>query len=435
MKPGTFLLSAILLAASAAAQDSETSSIVIIGDRLIDATGAGINEDYAVVIQGERIAEVGPKDRVRIPLGAEVIDVSGATVLPGLADVHVHPAFYLAGPRDFEDDSLSALRASAILRQALDAGITLMRDLGARHNVGIGLKHALAKGYIEGPRLIVANGVVGQTGAHAAEFELMVPPKWLLASDSPGEWRKHIRENFKLGADVTKVTSPFTREEIEIAVEETHNLGAMIAVHAGGRKGGKPVSPNWYSDPEMMMVEWAVAAGADTIEHLYPMKNQATVIAMMSKKGTIVVPTIRGIGRSTREPTESDIRFQLTPAHAEDRFRKLHEAGVPMAIATDVEGGRQGEIGNYYIQELEQFIEWGYSPQEAIEAATRVGAMACGLADSVGTLEAGKLADLIVVPGNPLENIKVLTRPILVIQGGKVVRDRRSTDSMRNVTP
>ena len=159
MKPGTLLLSAILLAASAAAQDSETSSIVIIGDRFIDATGTGVNEDYAVVIQGERIAEVGPKDRVRIPAGAEVIDVSGATVLPGLADVHVHPAFYLAGPREFEDDSLSALRASAILRQALDAGITLMRDLGARHNVGIGLKHALAKGYIEGPRLIVANGV------------------------------------------------------------------------------------------------------------------------------------------------------------------------------------------------------------------------------------------------------------------------------------
>ena len=390
MKPGTFLLSAILLAASATAQDSETSSIVIIGDRLIDATGAGVHEDYAVVIQGERIVEVGPKDRVRIPMGAEVIDASRTTVLPGLADVHVHPAFYLAGPREFEDDSLSALRASAILRQALDAGITLMRDLGARHNVGIGLKHALAEGYIEGPRLIVANRVVGQTGAHASEFELMVAPKWLLTSDSPGEWRRHIRTNLKLGADVTKVTSPFTREEIEIAIEETHNLGAMIAVHAGGRKGGKPASPNWYSDPEMMMVEWAVAAGADTIEHLYPMKNQATVIAMMKKKGTIVVPTIRGIGRRTREPTESDIRFQLTRAHAEDRFRKLHEAGVPMAIATDVEGGRQGEIGDYYIQELEQFIEWGYSHQEAIEAATRVGAMACGQARFRGNFGSGE---------------------------------------------
>ena len=156
----------------------------------------------------------------------------------------------------------------------------------------------------------------------------MVEPKWLLASDSLGEWRRNIRTNFKLGADVTKVTSPFTREEIEVAIEETHNLGAMIAVHAGGRKGGKPVAPNWYSDPEMMMVEWAVAAGADTIEHLYPMKNQAAVIAMMREKGTIVVPTIRGVGRRTREPTESDIRFQLTPADAEDRFRALQGAGV-----------------------------------------------------------------------------------------------------------
>ena len=435
MKSVRLFLFAIFLSASAASQDSETHSVVIIGDRLLDATGAGVSEDHAVVIQGDRITNVGPRDQVRIPAGAEVIDVSGATVLPGLADVHVHPAFYLAAPRDFEDDSLSALRASAILRQALDAGITLMRDLGARHNVGIGLKLALAKGYIEGPRLIIANGVVGQTGAHASEFELMVPPKWLLASDSPGEWRRNIRTNFKLGADVTKVTSPFTREEIEIAIEETHSLGAMIAVHAGGRKGGKPVTPGWYSDPEMMMVEWAVAAGADTIEHLYPMKNQAAVIAMMKEQGTIVVPTIRGIGRRTREETESDIRFQLTREHAEDRFRKMHEAGVPMAIATDVEGGRQGEIGNYFIEELEQFITWGYSHQEAIEAATRVGAMACGVADSVGTLEAGKLADLIVVPGNPLENIKVLARPILVVQGGKVVRDNRSTSTAIEATP
>ena len=435
MKPGTLLLSSFLLATNSAAQDTETSTIVVIGDRMIDATGASAKENYAVVIEGDRIVGIGPKDSVRIPPGAEIIATSGATVLPGLADVHVHPAFYLAGPRDFEDDSLSVLRASAILRQALDAGITLMRDLGARNNVGIGLKHALTEGYIEGPRLIVANGVIGQTGAHASEFELMVEPKWLLASDSLGEWRRNIRTNFKLGADVTKVTSPFTREEIEVAIEETHNLGAMIAVHAGGRKGGKPVAPNWYSDPEMMMVEWAVAAGADTIEHLYPMKNQAAVIAMMREKGTIVVPTIRGVGRRTREPTESDIRFQLTPADAEDRFRALQGAGVPMAIATDVEGGRQGEIGNYYIQELEQFIKWGYTHQEAIEAATRVGAMACGLADSLGTLETGKLADLIVVPGNPLEDIKVLTRPLLVIQGGKIVRDRRATDSMMEVTP
>ena len=177
MKPGTLLLSSFLLATNSAAQDTETSTIVVIGDRMIDATGASAKENYAVVIEGDRIVGIGPKDSVRIPPGAKIIATSGATVLPGLADVHVHPAFYLAGPRDFEDDSLSALRASAILRQALDAGITLMRDLEARNNVGIGLKHALAEGYIEGPRLIVA----------------LLHRSWLSAKSTYGGGRGNIR--------------------------------------------------------------------------------------------------------------------------------------------------------------------------------------------------------------------------------------------------
>ena len=425
-------------AATMPAQEESRPPLVIIGDTLIDSTGAPSKKGQAVVIEGNRITQIGPRSQIRVPDGAQVIEVPGTTVLPGLVDAHTHPAFYLPHPREFEDDSLCALRGAAILKQALDSGITLVRDLGARHNVAIGLKLAIQKGYLEGPRFVVANQVMASTGAHGGEFELMLPEKVMVPSDSPGEWRRNIRKNFALGADFTKVTPPFTAEEVQVAVETTHSLGALISVHAGGRKGGKPVTPGWYADWDMMMVEWAVAAGADIIEHLYPMKNEAQVIEMMKRQGTILVPTVSTSRRGAREswdhPSEDDNRFQLSGKHYEDRFRKMHQAGIPMAVATDVEGQYQNKIAGFYNAELKQFMAWGYSATEVLRAATHVGAMTAGLADSVGTLEVGKLADVIVVPGNPLDDITVVTRPIWVIKDGKILRDRRKSSMAPSAT-
>lgn len=435
------LMMSITVASSTAMpvqEDESRPPLVVIGETLIDSTGARAKKGHAVVIEGNRITQIGPKGQVSVPDGAQVIEVRGATVLPGLVDAHTHPAFYLPHPRDFEDDSLCALRGAAILKQALDGGITLVRDLGARHNVAIGLKLAIQKGYLEGPRFVVANQVMASTGAHGGEFELMLPEKVMVPSDSPGEWRRNIRKNFALGADFTKVTPPYTAEEVGVAVETTHSLGALISVHAGGRKGGKPVAPGWYADWDMMMVEWAVAAGADIIEHLYPMKNEAQVIEMMKRQGTIIVPTVstsrRGARDSWDHPSEDDNRFQLSGKHYEDRFRKMHQAGIPMAVATDVEGQYQNKIAGFYNAELKQFMAWGYSAIEVLQAATQVGAMTAGLGDSVGTLEVGKLADVIVVPGNPLDDITVVTRPILVIKDGEILRDRRKSSMARSVT-
>ena len=429
---------ALASAAAMPAQDESRPPLVVIGERLIDSTGAPSKPGYAVVIEGNRITQVGPKNQIRIPDGAQVIEVPGTTVLPGLVDAHTHPAFFLPHPRDFEDDSLCALRGTALLKQALDNGITLVRDLGGRNNVAIGLKLAIQKGYLEAPRLVVANQVMASTGAHGGEFELMLPEKVMVPSDSPGEWRRNIRKNFALGADFTKVTPPFTAEEVQVAVETTHSLGALISVHAGGRKGGKPVASGWYADWDMMMVEWAVAAGADIIEHLYPMKNEAQVIEMMKRQGTLIVPTVstsrRGARESWDKPSEDDNRFQLSGKHFEDRFRKMHQAGIPMAIATDVEGQYQDKIAGFYNDELKQFMAWGYSAIEVLQAATHVGAMTAGMADSVGTLEVGKLADVIVVPGNPLDDITVVTRPILVIKDGEILRDRRKSSMSPSAT-
>lgn len=412
----TFCLTVFLLPAALwGAQAEESRTVVLKGGRIFDGNGGPPLQDGVVVVRDGIIQAVGSGGQVQAPPGATIIDVTGASILPGLADLHVHPAHFMANPRVFEDDSLSALRAAAILRQGLDAGITLMRDAAGRNNVTIGLKKAVEAGYLVGPRYVVSNRIVGATGAHGSEFELMLDPKWAIESDSPGAWRRAIRLNLKLGADFIKVTPPFTREEIELAVAETHLHGARIAVHAGG-----------FGDTNKMMVEWAVNAGADTIEHLYPMKNESAVIEKMVRQGTIVVPTIsasrRFAGASWDNPGAREIAEETRPQDYRDRFIRFHRAGVKMAIGTDVGGKDQGKIGEFYRLELELFQDWGYSAAEILQAATRLGAEAAGLLDQTGTIEAGKSADLMVVDGNPLEDITRITRPRLVMLEGRIVR-------------
>jgi imidazolonepropionase-like amidohydrolase len=410
-------------------------AVAIVGGQVIDGTARAPIPDGVVLVNGDKVQAVGPRSAVTLPKGAAIVDAGGGTILPGLVDAHTHAAYFDADARSFEDDALSGLRAAAILRQALDHGITLMRDLGARHNVAIALKHALKSGYIEGPRLVVCNQIVGETGAHAAEFEVMVPPesrKWILESDGEDEWRRHIRHNVFIGADFIKVTGPFTAAEISLAAAEAHRLGKLLAVHAGG-----------IHDDDMMMVEYAVKARADIIEHLYPMKNETQVINMMREQGTVVVPTVANFRRFSQNaqvglddprivpmlgnwsnPTPEDARRQLTPPDFKHRFERFHQSGIEMAIGTDVGGKHQDRIADFYNEELKLFLDWGYSPQETIQAATRVGAAAAGLRGVVGTLEAGKLADIIVVPGDPLKDINVVTRPTVVMLGGKVVRQK-----------
>jgi imidazolonepropionase-like amidohydrolase len=391
--------------------------LAIAGVQVLDGTSAPPIQDGVVVIEGNRIRAIGPRSELGIPPGARVIEAKGGTILPGLADLHGHSTFFIPSPRDFEDDALSALRASAILGQALDAGITLVRDSGARNTTAAALKRAIEEGYIEGPRFVICNNIVSSTGGHGSEGELMLRPKWLAESDSPEEWRKHIRFNFKMGADYVKVTPPYTLDEVRLAAEEAHNFGARLAVDATGTD-----YPGW------MLMEHAVAAGADTIEHLAPMKNEAKVIEMMRERGTIVVPTLESRRRRAetrwKTATAREIASKTTSKDYEDRFKKLHAAGVPMAIGTDINGQDQEQIGVFYQDELQIWLEWGYSAHEVIQAATRVGAEAAGLDRELGTLQPGKLADMIVVSGDPLQDITLVTRPILVIKDGKVVRER-----------
>ncbi len=222
----------------------------------------------------------------------------------------------------------------------------------------------------------------------------METPKWLRESDSPYEWRKNIRQNFKMGADYVKVTPPFTRDEIALAVEEAHNFGARIAVDAAGQ-----------AYPGMMMVEHAVEAGADTIEHLAPMKNEDQVIAMMKERGTIVVPTLHATRRFAGERWDAADGAGRTRA---DEARRLR-AEVPKIARrgrAHGDGNRRRRQGPgrdwiaFFAEEILRWISWGYTANEALQSATRVGAEAAGLRDRLGTLEPGKWADIIVVEGD-----------------------------------
>lgn len=417
-----FVLSALMLGSVPWCPAQSEGTIAIVGGKILDGTNRAPIANGVVVVEGNIIRAVGSRSDVSIPPEARTIDASGASVLPGLTDLHTHSAHFTIS-RNFETDAMTALRASAILRQALDSGITLVRDAGARNLTAIALKRSTELAYIEGPRFIICNQIVSSTGGHGSEGDRMEKPKWVLESDSLGEWRKNIRQNFKMGADYVKVTYPFTAEEIELAVEEAHNFGARIAVDA--------VGPPY---PGMMMVEWAVRAGADTIEHLAPMKNQAEVIALMKEQGTIVVPTLHATRRFAGDrwdaPTEREIRGLKRPEDYEARFRAMHAAGIPMAIGTDTGGKDQGEIGLFYREEIKRWMGWGYSAAEIIQAATRIGAEAAGLEDRLGTLEAGKWADIIIVPGDALEDPTRLPRPILVMKDGEVVRDRMNTSEL-----
>jgi imidazolonepropionase-like amidohydrolase len=419
-------------------RSQEPPTFAFVGGQLLDGTSRPPVSDGVVIVKGDKILTVGARGTVSIPAGATVIDASGATILPGLVDAHTHAAYFDADARSFEDDALSGLRAAAILRQALDHGITLMRDLGARNNVAIALKQAIKAGYLPGPRMVVCNQIVGETGAHGSEFEVMLPAdqtKWILESDGEENWKRNIRHNVFIGADFIKVTGPFTAEEITLAANEAHRLGKFLAVHAGG-----------VHDDDMMLVEYAVTAGADVIEHLYPMKNETQVITMMRKQGTVVVPTLANFRRFSQNalvglddprivpmlgqwshPTAEDARRQLTPADFKHRFERLHQAKIEMAIGTDVGGKHQDKISDFYTEELKLFLDWGYTPQETIQAATRVGAAAAGLRGVVGTLEPDKLADIIVVPGDPLKDISLVTHPKIVMVGGRVVRGNATT--------
>lgn len=379
--------------------------------RIIDGTGRAPLEQGLVLIEGERITAVGRRADVAIPDGAEVIDCSTQTVLPGFVDAHSH-ASIIPGLGDQigqlrQPPAPQVLRAVQNLRTDVKSGVTTLRVVGEEHFIDIDLRSAIAEGRLPGPRLRVATRPITARNGHGAA---------LTFSDGEDEIRRNIRENVARGADLIKlfmtggVSSKgtaarwyaYSRHEVDVAVEEAHRNDKPVAVHAHGGPG----------------VRICIEAGVDTIEHgklcelddLVEMRRRGIWLVTNNavsghpdgiEKGDAHVPAIMAKLREAREKSR-------------ENFTAVLESGVKWALGTDSMHGLMW-------WEIAKVVEWGAGLHDAILAATRRAAEAIGMKDEVGSLEPGKLADVISVDGDPLVDIACLQRVGLVIQAGRRV--------------
>ena len=392
----------------------------LIGATLIDGTGGLPRRDATVVLEDDTIVEVSQARE----FGSEVrvVDLSGLTVLPGLIDCHIHLAHW--GQRLYEtpERSLMELACETVeaMRVTLAAGCTTARDLGGLES---GFREAQRRGLIAGPRLqaslvIVSptNGIVDATTAHGLSSPTLpsMPRRYC---NGPYEARAVVREVLHRGADVIKIASTggvsspkvdprrqiFTREEVEAIVDEAHLAGVQVTCHAVG-------------GPGLLM---AVQAGVDCIEHGAWLDDE--VVAEMARRGTWYVPTFAVYRwHGTRGPEFKQVRARALWEPHRQSFQRALAAGVRIAMGTDIGGYGFGDTG----LELELLVENGMTPAQAIETATRRSAECLRLAETLGTLEPGKQADLLVVDGDPLEDITILREPerrTLVVQAGRPV--------------
>jgi len=407
-------------------------TVALVADRLIDGSGRDPIEAAAVIWEGERISAVGPRAEIRIPAGAEVIEEDDLTVLPGLMDLHVHLGMQagvnfpriLMTPR-----ALALLYAVPNCAATLRAGFTTVRDAGL---TPAGVKLAVERGLFPGPRLQVAVSILGQTGGHADPFMpcgvgldfgsgLDVPAGVV---DGVDDMRRRVREVLRSGADWIKLctsggvlsatdtpdAAQLTVEEIATAVYEAQAQDKGCMAHAMSAQG----------------IKNALRAGVRTIEHGCFLDEEG--IALMKQRGATLVPTlvapvdvIRNAAKDPASIPESMVQKarDTVERHAAS-FRAALESGVEIAMGTDSGVGDHGRNG----QELVLMAERGMTPMQAILASTRTPARLLGLAERLGTLEAGKLADLLAVRGDPLAEIGLFNDPgrvQLVVKGGAIV--------------
>ncbi len=407
-----FLFCSLSVALMAGGQEQQPKNLVITGARLIDGTGAPPLENAVIVITNGKFKAVGTKGKVTLPKEAEVIDVKGKTVIPGLIDTHVHFTYPQKNEEWFLlNDSIASFRSAHFLHRLLMVGITTVRDVAGYHNVSIIAKKAFREGRFIGSRPIVVGQGITCTGGHGSEGNVS---GLVVEVDGPTGFRRGVREQLKAGADLIKILPPYSREEIEAAVEETHYYGRLVTVHSGH----SGLMLNEYYD----FVRWAVEAGADCIEHGFAIPDD--VIKTMAEKGTYCVPNIEvmlriaaRVKKDTPEREEMVERF----LNSSNIFRKMKKLGVKMGVGTDAVG-YMAEYPWIYFEEIERFVEHGYTPMEVIVAATKINAEVCGASDWLGTVEDGKVADLVVIDGDPLKDIKALRNARIIIQEGKIIK-------------
>jgi imidazolonepropionase-like amidohydrolase len=411
-----FVLLFLLGASAAHAQEA----VVLRADRMLDVDRGKIVKDAVVVIEGDRIKSVGPRD---VPAGAQRIDLPGMTLLPGLIDMHTHLSFDLEG--DWFNAPVKktaadfAIQGTRNARRTLLAGFTTVRDVGSGYFADVALMRAVEKGVIDGPRIFPAGHALGITGGHGdvtgfAPGILERGPESGIA-DGPDEVTKAVRYQIKHGAKVIKVIATagvlsfesgvgeqqYSEEELRAIVEEARRHGVKVAAHAHGTEG----------------IIAAVRAGVDSIEHGSMLDDEA--IRRMKEKGTYLVPTTYLGDAIAPERLPPGIRQKaeyIIPIARESLRRAIRE-DVRIAFGTDAAVFPHGDNA----KEFAVLVDCGMTPLEAIRTATINAADLLGV-DDRGVIAAGKLADLVAVPGNPLDDIRVLENVQFVMQGGRLIK-------------
>jgi imidazolonepropionase-like amidohydrolase len=429
----SFLL-AIFTITTIAAQAAD-KVIVLKAARLFDGKSKALVQNGVVIVQGNKIVDAG--SNLPAPADGQVIDLGDATLSPGFMDGHTHLA------HDFTDYnrermeqidlnvSEKALRATVHARATVEAGFTTVRDLGARfpgskEMVDIALRNSINRGIIVGPRMLVATFGIGATGGHfdpTSGFRDMLfgrEPDWSDGiADGPDAIRKAVRFEVKNGADVIKAavsggvfsladevdTPQFTPAEMAALVDESHRLRKKVAVHCHGDQAGKE----------------AIEAGVDSIEHGSFLKPET--LTLMKNKGTYLTPTLMPVeyimGKIDSYPPQVQAKARAAAAARSEMFRNAVKLGVKMSFGTDAGVFQHGQNA----KEFKLMVDLGLPPIDALKTATGNAADLFGIAQKTGTLEKGKFADVIAMPGDPTNDITATERVSFVMKEGKIIRN------------
>jgi imidazolonepropionase-like amidohydrolase len=427
MRPLAVLLGVSLLAAPGVGEEVTAIRAGV----LIDGKSPAPRRDQVIVIRGHRIEAVGDAASTRIPEGARVVDLSRATVLPGLIDCHTHIFLQGEDPAEGGYDvqllkqgiAFRAVRASLAARRALEQGFTTIRDVeteGAGYG-DVGIKQAIEGGYIPGPRMFVVTRAISTTGGYPLEGYApgVVVPKGAQIVDGPVEARKAAREQLDNGADWIKVymthrswvdkqgnlvSQPtLTLEEIKAIVDETHGWGKKVACHAYNGIG----------------LHRGLDGGCDSIEHGLELDDAA--VAQMVRQGTWLVPTMNVYyDHWAPEGTAQGTLDRKRAAVHGPSLRKAVQAGIKIAFGTDVGGFSWSDP---IAAEFSRMVEFGMTPMAAIQAATSKAAELLGLVGDAGVVAPGAYADVVAVSGDPLQDVMVLEHVGFVMKDGAVFKN------------
>lgn len=433
-----FLVS-IVFGAQVYAQEQKpsTKTYVLKAAAMFDGKSDTLITPGLVEVSGGRIVGVGTG--ATVPAGAEIIDLGDATLLPGFIDAHTHLSFPFSD--DYDRAELQSLEktvpertldASVNARVTLMAGFTTVRDVGSADYIDVGLRNAIAHGDVPGPRMLVSVRALGSTGGHCDDqagfreglFGHEAGPLDGVINGAD-QARYAVRLNHKYGADIIKVcasggvlsptddvdTPQLTQEELNALVDEAHALHRKTAAHAHGAEAAKR----------------AIRAGIDSIEHGSFLDDED--LDMMKQRGTYLVPTLMAaqglqekFDRNIYMPPAIAAKAQLAINSMHSTFQRALAKGVKIGLGTDAAVYPHGRNA----EEFHQMVDLGMKPAAALKAGTSGDADLLGLADKIGTLEANKFADIVAVPGNPLENIRVTEHVFFVMKEGVVYKNTKS---------